>query len=283
MDFRSVKIHSTGCRPDNHEAVAHMEGRGFDEKFRHTEFGEIFNPLTDIDLLLRSDRTVAFGPFAHLLSLVITIPKSAVEHSGKTLVPIFHLLRSESAFLHGLHRFLVAPHHGVNIFGRACTTFNLKDRNTGFHHSVDETDGFEVFGAHDVFVVHFQFSAGFLVRHHIFSAALLHAGPTIGRRPLVVEREVAFATHRHAERAMTEHFDANLFARRAADVFAVDKVGNVAHLLKIEFACQHDHIGKVGVKAQRLLVGDVELCGEMDFLPDAVAIAQHRHIGGDNG
>ena len=82
---------------------------------------------------------------------------------------------------------------------------------------------------------------------------------------------------------MTEHFDTDFLARRAADVFAVDKVGNVAHLLEVEFACQDDHIGKVGVKAQRLLVGDVELCGEMDFLPDAVAIAQHSYVSRNNG
>ena len=226
---------------------------------------------------------MAFRPFSHLLSLIVAIPKSAVEHGGKALVPLLHLLGRKRAFLHGLHRFLVAPHHGVNIFGRARTAFNLKDRNTGFHHPVDKTNGLQVFGTHDVLVVHLKFSAGFLIRYHIFAAALLHAGSTIGRRTLVIEREVALSTHSHAEGTMTEHFDADFLARRAANVFAVDKVGNVAHLFKVEFTCQDDHIGKVGIKAQCLFVGDIELGGKVDFLPDAVAITQHRHIGRNDG
>ena len=82
---------------------------------------------------------------------------------------------------------------------------------------------------------------------------------------------------------MTEHFDTDFLARRAANVFAVDKVGNVTHLFEVEFTCQDDHIGKVGIKAQCLFVGDIELGGKVDFLPDAVTITQHRHIGRNDG
>ena len=51
-----------------------------------------------------------------------------------------------------------------------------------------------------------------------------------------------------------------------------------SHLVHIEFARQHDHVGKLGIEAQSLYVADIKLGGEMDFLSDGIAVGHYRHI-----
>ena len=55
------------------------------------------------------------------------------------------------------------------------------------------------------------------------------------------------------------------------------------HLLHVQFACQDHHVGKLSVEFQRFGVGDIELGGQMYFLPDAVSILHDGYIAGDDG
>ena len=55
------------------------------------------------------------------------------------------------------------------------------------------------------------------------------------------------------------------------------------HLLHLQFASQHHHIGKLGIETQGLDVGDVELRGEVHFETNLSAIGHDRHVGGNDG
>ena len=55
------------------------------------------------------------------------------------------------------------------------------------------------------------------------------------------------------------------------------------HLIHIQFACQHHHIGELRVELERFSIGDIELGGQMHFLSDAVGVLHDRNIGSDNG
>ena len=57
----------------------------------------------------------------------------------------------------------------------------------------------------------------------------------------------------------------------------------LGHLVHVELAGQHHHIGKLGIEPERLDVADVELGGEMHLLPHTAAVGHHGHIGGDDG
>ena len=78
---------------------------------------------------------------------------------------------------------------------------------------------------------------------------------------------------------MAKHFDANQFAIRPFDLVGFNEISDFAHLFHVQFTRQHHHICKSRVEAQRLLVRNVELGGEMHLLIDGAAIAQHRHVG----
>ena len=63
----------------------------------------------------------------------------------------------------------------------------------------------------------------------------------------------------------------------------MDGLVDMAHLVHIELARQYGHVGKLGVEAQGLDVGDVELGGEVDLQADLPAVAHHGHVGGNDG
>ena len=58
---------------------------------------------------------------------------------------------------------------------------------------------------------------------------------------------------------------------------------NLSHLVKVEFAREHYHVGKACVELQCLYVAYVELRGEVHLHPKAVAIGHHRHVAGYHG
>ena len=78
---------------------------------------------------------------------------------------------------------------------------------------------------------------------------------------------------------MAEHLYTYLLPARAADILLTDVAVDFGHLLQIQFACQHHHIGKLRIEAERLHVADVELCAEVYLLPYPAGITHHRHIG----
>ena len=82
---------------------------------------------------------------------------------------------------------------------------------------------------------------------------------------------------------MAEHFDADEFALGATDVLFFNLSVDVGHLFHIQFARQHDHIGKACVEFQGIDVRDIELRGEVNLYTHLVAVGHHGYVAGDNG
>ena len=143
-------------------------------------------------------------------------------------------------------------------------------------------NGFQVFGRHNVLVVYIQFHIRFLVAHRIRAAAYLHTGTPIGRVIHFVQRQIALTGDCHAQGTVTEHFNTNLFARRATYILFYDMTIDLRHLLQIQFAGKHYHIGKLGIESQSLYIGYIQLGRKMYLLPDPAGITHHRHIGSDH-
>ena len=76
--------------------------------------------------------------------------------------------------------------------------------------------------------------------------------------------------------------DPDRLAGRAADVLTYDGVVDLPDLIEIEFAGQHDDIGKLGVETQGFGIGDRQLRGDMDFQTDFAAVHYRRHVGSDD-
>ena len=249
MDVGGLHVERARGGTDDEQLVAHAELAGLDEELTHAKARKILQALAHILFLLRGVRAVHVAPLAEPLSQIVAVPEPPVEHGGQPPVPRLHLLGSERALLHGLHGLLVATHHGEDVFCAACPSFDFEHSHAGRHHLVDEPYRFQVFGTHDVFVVHVELYSRFAVTHRIAAAAHLHTLSPVGRPAEVVEREVAFATHGHTQRTVAEHFDAQQLARRPADVLFLDEIVDFGHLFQVQLARQHHHVGKGGVKA----------------------------------
>ena len=82
---------------------------------------------------------------------------------------------------------------------------------------------------------------------------------------------------------MTEHLDAHGLSMWTTDILLHYLPVYLRHLVEVQLAGQHHHIGKVGIEAQGLDIGNIELGGEVYLLPYLGAVGHHRHIGGDDG
>ena len=140
-------------------------------------------------------------------------------------------------------------------------------------------NGFQVFGRHNVLVVYIQFHIRFLVAHRIRAAAYLHTGSPVGRMVHLVQRKIALARYRHAQSAVAEHLDTYPLTARSADILFTDMTVNFRHLLQIQFARQHHHIGKLGIETQSLHIRNIQLRGQMHLLSYLPGVAHHSHIG----
>ena len=98
-----------------------------------------------------------------------------------------------------------------------------------------------------------------------------------------MQAHIAFSTDGHAEGTVTEHLDTNLLARRTTDMLGLYLSIDLGHLLHVQLAGEHNDIGKLSVEAQRLDVGDVQLCGEMHLLPHPITIGHNGHVGSYHG
>ena len=102
-------------------------------------------------------------PFSESLSLVLSIPETALEDSGKTFVPLVFSVFRECAFKHTSDSFLVASYHSMDIFWTTCPSFDFENANPSLHQSVDEPYGLEVLRTHDIFVVYLKLVASLVV------------------------------------------------------------------------------------------------------------------------
>ena len=142
-------------------------------------------------------------PFAETLTLIITIPKSAVEDATQTLVPIRNLRFNHRIVgiltaLPCFHGFFVTTDYGGYIFCPAGTTFDLKYPHTGIQHLIQEMNGLQILGRHDILIIDIEFHIGGLVLDRITATANLHAGSPVGTQTVVIEAQVTFAAYSHA-------------------------------------------------------------------------------------
>ena len=144
-------------------------------------------------------------------------------------------------------------------------------------------DGAQVFGRHNIFVLDIELVAGLAVGDGVASAADLGAGASVGRGVHLVEREIAFAGNGHTEGAVAEHFDSHQLAVRAADIFVDYGLMDGRHLVEVEFAGEHHHIGILRIVAECGGVAHTELRGDVHLHIAAAGIEDCGHIRGDDG
>ncbi len=82
---------------------------------------------------------------------------------------------------------------------------------------------------------------------------------------------------------MAEHLEAYALAVGAAEVFGLDGVVDGAHLVEVELAGEHHHVGYAGIVAHGLDVGDVALGGDVHLYVVTPAGIEYRHIRGYHG
>ena len=222
-------------------------------------------------------------PLAQRLSLIVAIPETAIEDGSQSLVPRVLLLLGESTVKHRLDGLLIAVDNGIHIFRSARATFYFKYAHTRPHHAVNETDGLQVLGRHDVFVVYLQFCSRLAIRHNIAPTANLHTGATIGRPTGVVQTHIALTADGHTECSVTEHFYTHQLTLRTTNVLLLYLPVDIGHLIEIQLTRQHHHISKLGIELQCLDVRDVQLRRQVHLYAYLATILHHRHIRCDDG
>src|SRR5574344_381340 len=165
--FLGFEIHHTSCWSRDQQFVPQLKVGCLDRKFRNTEFAEVFHSFADIHLALRSVRPVVLVPFAKSLTLVIAVPKSAVEHRGELAVPFVLLLLGDSAFEHTAYSLFICFDDGIYIFGTSGATLDFEHPYSRLHHAVDKPHCLQVFGTHDILVVNLKLVTRFGISHHV--------------------------------------------------------------------------------------------------------------------
>ena len=77
---------------------------------------------------------------------------------------------------------------------------------------------------------------------------------------------------------MTEHFNAHQLSVGSADVLLLYLLEDISHLVHVQLACQHHHVGKLSIELQSLSVADVELCRQMNLLSDFTTVRHDSHV-----
>ena len=217
-----------------------------------------------------------------MLTLIVAIPKSAVEDGEQLLVPGTLLLIGECAVEHRKNSLVVGLNNSVDIFRSARPTLNLKHSDTSIHHDVHETYGLQVLRRHDVLIVNIKFRARLQVCHLIAPSTYLHTLTTVGTTVGIVKAQIALATNSHTQSTMTEHLYPDKFAMRTTHILFHYLLIYITNLPHVEFTCKHNNISKLGIKLQSLNIGNVQLGGKMNLLPHLTAICHNRHIGSNH-
>ena len=143
-------------------------------------------------------------------------------------------------------------------------------------------NGFQILGRHYILVFDVEFFACFAVAHGVGTAADLIASTAVGTRIHLMQTHIALSAHRHAQCAMTEHFESDPLSGRAAYIFLTDHLRNLPYLIHIQFAGQHHDVGKLRIESHSGGIADIHLSGDMHLLPYLAGIQDGSHIGGDD-
>ena len=210
---------------------------------------------------------------------IIAVPESSVEHTAQAFVPSGNFLFIERAIAIGTHSFLIAFGHQADIFRTAGTSFDLEYPYTCIHHLIHEMNCLKVFRRHNILVFDIQFDIAVFIFYRISTPTNLHASSPVGGSVHFVQAQVTFTGNGHTESSVGKHFDTDQFSFRSRNLLVDDLPIDFMHLFQIQLTRQDDNIGKTGIEFQCFRIGNVELCGKMHLLSDAVGIVHSCHIG----
>ena len=234
-EFGDGHFHDTGGGSHDKDVVAHAEVGGLDFELGHAQLGEIVGHFAEERLAFRGLGAVDLAPLAETAAEVVAVPEAAVEDGGEPFAPMGDFFRPVGAVEAGVEGLVVALADCFHVFRGAGAAFDFEHPHPGVNHLVEESDGAEVFGRHDVLAVHFQLELVVGVLHEVRTAAYLVTRAPVRRGVHLVEAEVAFPGDGHAEGAVGEHFDAEQFAAGAPDVVGDDLPMDFGHLPHVEF------------------------------------------------
>ena len=120
------------------------------------------------------------------MSQIVAIPEATVEDLAEVLVPLFHTCLIERTSEVAVYGLSVGTHDGINVLGATSTPLDLEYPHARVQHLVEEVDGLEVLGRHDVFVVYCQLDTGLLVPHLVGATTDLGAGASVGTLAVLV-------------------------------------------------------------------------------------------------
>ena len=216
------------------------------------------------------------------LAQIVAAPEAAIEDLGKLRAQLLGRLGGVFARLDHTQCAVVALDNALDIFATARTTLDLQDTHAGIDKLIEEVDGTQILRREYPLTLGIELSARFAVGEGVAAAADLAARTTICRATRLVQTQVALARNSHTQRAVREHLDADLLARRTADIALLDGAVNRRHLIERELARQHRHIGPLRIELQRLAIRDVELGREVDLHAARTGIENHRLVGRDD-
>ena len=138
------------------QLVAQVEGRGLDEELGDAETAVVLDAAPGIDLALGGVGAVVGVPLAQALPQVVAVPEAAVEDGGEAGVPGVLSVVGKGAVDDAADGLAVALDDGTHVLGPSRAPFYFKYAHARVHHFIDEADGLEVLGRHDVLVVHLK-------------------------------------------------------------------------------------------------------------------------------
>ena len=98
-----------------------------------------------------------------------------------------------------------------------------------------------------------------------------------------MQRQVALAADGHAQRSVAEHLQAHRSSVGTRNRVVGDMPVDLGHLLHVQLACQHHHVGPLRVEAYGLDIADVCLRGYMHRYAHPAAVTNGGDVGGDDG
>ena len=175
---------------------------------------------------------------------------------------------------------LVCLDNSIDIFWSASSSFYFEYPYTGIHQFVDEADSLQVLRTHEVFVVHLYLVARLSIGEDVRTTAYLYALTAVGRAIGIGKTHIALARYCHAQSSVAKHLNAYQLTAWTSDVLLLYLSVYLRHLIHVEFSGQYHHVGKLGIEAQGLDVGDVELSREMHLHALLSAVSHNRYIAG---
>ena len=173
--------HCTCSGTGNQQLIPHIQLRSFYQKFCHTDIREVPDTLAYIYFPFRSCRTVILSPFAKALAQIVTVPEATVEYCFQPFIPCGNLFIGKRTVQIRTDCLFIALHYRTDILRSTGTPFYFEYPHACIQHLIHKMDGFQVFGRHDILIVHFQFHIRLFITYRVRAAAHLHTGTTVSR------------------------------------------------------------------------------------------------------